>query len=130
VRTLVVRALAAALLGGLVASAPATAAPKARATYIVQLRGGVPDAQGRALVRATGGPLVLTGCGTSEHAAMAGAHMLRDAAPAGIREAIPAANPRSDSPHSTRRSPSASPPTTGRATFGSSSGPPTSLVPS
>jgi glucosamine--fructose-6-phosphate aminotransferase (isomerizing) len=29
-----------------------------------------------ALVRASGGPLVLTGCGTSEHAAMAGAELL------------------------------------------------------
>jgi serine protease AprX len=55
VRSLVVRALAAALLGGLVAAAPATAAAQAPATYIVQLRAGVPDAHGRALVRASGG---------------------------------------------------------------------------
>jgi serine protease AprX len=55
VRSLVVRALAVALLGGLVAAAPATAAAKAPATYIVQLRAGVPDAHGRALVRAAGG---------------------------------------------------------------------------
>ena len=33
-------------------------------------------AEAGALVRATGGPLVLTGCGTSEHAAMAGAELL------------------------------------------------------
>jgi glutamine---fructose-6-phosphate transaminase (isomerizing) len=33
-------------------------------------------AEAAALVRATGGPLVLTGCGTSEHAAMAGAELL------------------------------------------------------
>jgi glucosamine--fructose-6-phosphate aminotransferase (isomerizing) len=33
-------------------------------------------AEAAALVRASGGPLVLTGCGTSEHAAMAGAELL------------------------------------------------------
>ena len=39
---------------------------------------------GLAALVATGGPVVLTGCGTSEHAAMAGAAMLREVGVAAV----------------------------------------------
>jgi serine protease AprX len=50
-----VRAAIIVLVAVLAAVAPSAAAAQPRATYIVQLRAGTSDAQGRALVRAAGG---------------------------------------------------------------------------
>jgi serine protease AprX len=50
-----VRAFITVLVAALLAAAPATAAANPRANYIVQLRPGASDAQGRAAVRAAGG---------------------------------------------------------------------------